>query len=410
MFEQCVKYLEIKLGRFNSLRVYVKRLMRIVCQILAVFPIKNNQILFKAYSGVQYSCNPKYICEYLLDKHPDELKIVWAFRSPDHYKYLQSKGIKAIRWLSLYYLYILATSKVIVSNVGGDSALPRRKGQIFIETWHGSGAYKKGDKNTAKRHQQDAQLSLSAISIFLSGAKSFEKYLIRETLELKDIPVLSVGCPRNDIFFNKDKIAKASSKIHKQFSIPSDCGIVLYAPTYRNDLHSMLYEINFSLILEMLERRFHRKFVFGVRLHYIFSKTYFKGKELSCIDFSAYDDMQELLCASDVLITDYSSCMWDFSLMYRPCFIYATDVDKYIQERDFFTPMDKWPFLIAHDNDELAQNIMKFNEEDYVKRVQEHHKELGCCETGHAAQIVGDLIYDICTGKKNMDDIRMELN
>ena len=109
--------------------------------------------------------------------------------------------------------------------------------------------------------------------------------------------------------------------------------------------------------------------------------------------------MQELLCAADILITDYSSCMWDFSLMYKPCFIYATDIDQYKQERDFYTPMSEWPFPIATNTDELINNILNFNQEEYVEKVKQHHKALGSFEDGHACERVCKLIEDIIDGK-----------
>ena len=114
------------------------------------------------------------------------------------------------------------------------------------------------------------------------------------------------------------------------------------------------------------------------------------------IDASSYPDMQELLCAADVLITDYSSSMWDMSLTGKPCFIYATDIADYQQERDFYTPINEWPFPIAQNNQELASVIQNFDEQKYAADVQHHHDALGSCETGHASQTVGDFIHSKC--------------
>lgn len=116
-------------------------------------------------------------------------------------------------------------------------------------------------------------------------------------------------------------------------------------------------------------------------------------------DVTNYPDMQELLCAADILITDYSSCMWDFSLMYKPCFIYATDIEQYKQERDFYTPMSEWPFPIATNTDELINNILNFNQEEYVQKVKQHHKALGSFEDGHASERICKLIETIVNKK-----------
>ena len=116
-------------------------------------------------------------------------------------------------------------------------------------------------------------------------------------------------------------------------------------------------------------------------------------------DVTNYPDMQELLCAADILITDYSSCMWDFSLMYKPCFIYATDIEQYTQERDFYTPMSEWPFPIATNTDELINNILNFNQEEYVQKVKQHHKALGSFEDGHASERILKILETIVNKK-----------
>ena len=76
--------------------------------------------------------------------------------------------------------------------------------------------------------------------------------------------------------------------------------------------------------------------------------------------------MQELLCVSDVLITDYSSVMFDFSLSKKPCFLFATDIDDYKNDRNFYFDFRELPFLLAESNDSLAENILDFNLKSYV--------------------------------------------
>lgn len=105
--------------------------------------------------------------------------------------------------------------------------------------------------------------------------------------------------------------------------------------------------------------------------------------------------MQEFLCVADILIMNYSSCMWDFSLMFKPYFIYTTDIDQYKQEHDFYTPMSEWPFPIATNTDELINNILTLNQKEYIQKVKQHHKDLGSYEDGHACEKVYKLIDDI---------------
>jgi CDP-glycerol glycerophosphotransferase len=104
------------------------------------------------------------------------------------------------------------------------------------------------------------------------------------------------------------------------------------------------------------------------------------------ISASDYPDMQELLYAADILITDYSSSMWDFSLTFKPCFIFAPDLKKYLAEQGFYTPIEEWPFPIAETNEQLIENINNINEEKYKQTVRKHHADLGSYENGTACE------------------------
>ena len=89
--------------------------------------------------------------------------------------------------------------------------------------------------------------------------------------------------------------------------------------------------------------------------------------------------MQELLMCTDILVTDYSSCMWDFSLMGKPCFVYASDIDRYINDERgaFLYPIDMLPFPLARNNDELVERIVQFNRKEYEERLEQFFKEGG---------------------------------
>ena len=113
------------------------------------------------------------------------------------------------------------------------------------------------------------------------------------------------------------------------------------------------------------------------------------------IDLTHYDDMQELLIAADVLINDFSSSMWDYMLTGKPCFIFAKDLDHYIETTDLYTPISEWPFPIAKTNEQLAENILAFNNDEYKKRCEWHYELLGGCESGNATNLVCNKIEEL---------------
>jgi CDP-glycerol glycerophosphotransferase len=113
---------------------------------------------------------------------------------------------------------------------------------------------------------------------------------------------------------------------------------------------------------------------------------------------TAYPDMQELLYITDVLITDYSSSMWDFSLTYKPGFLFTPDIQEYKNERDFYIPVSEWPFPFALTNEQLCKNILKFNKDENLFKIKQHHIKLGSYENGNATKRVLELLnnYIVC--------------
>ena len=109
--------------------------------------------------------------------------------------------------------------------------------------------------------------------------------------------------------------------------------------------------------------------------------------------------MQELLCASDAMINDFSSSMWDFMLTGRPSFLFAVDLDHYVATTEVYTPVSEWPFPKATSNDELEQNILNFSEENYAASCDRHYRDLGGSETGEATKLICQRIYEQCYSK-----------
>lgn len=101
-----------------------------------------------------------------------------------------------------------------------------------------------------------------------------------------------------------------------------------------------------------------------------------------------YDDFQELLAAADILITDYSGCMYDFSYTQRPVFLYQKDYGEYLRDRNFYIPMEKLPYIKAHSNDEMEQAIEGFDGERYASELKTFMGTMGNYDAGNASERV----------------------
>jgi len=162
-------------------------------------------------------------------------------------------------------------------------------------------------------------------------------------------------------------MANVCNKVFTYYSIPAEYKILLYAPTFRSNNDISHYLLRFKEIKEILEEKFNGKFIVLYRLHpnllQIVDSTSFL-LDIDAINASTYPDIQELLCASDVLITDYSSVMCEYALIKKPCFLYTEDLDIY--NRGTYLNLKNVPYILAKDVKELIDGINKCDIDKYV--------------------------------------------
>lgn len=352
------------------------KLLQIGIRVFYIIPLNDRRIVFHSFKGKQYSCNPRAITEYLLEHYPDTYEIIWFFRNPKKYKDLENKGIRVVQYISLERVILEVTAVASINNFGSFNWIPRRKKQLHVNTWHGGGCYKKIHTdffNDITRNETVAQTSH-----MISSSSFFSDYVVRGEFQFKG-KILNIGMPRNDVFFSEDKIWSNNIKVRKKYDIKTDTAIVLYAPTWRFDVEISVPD--FKMIKDAVHCLTGKTVVLFSRIHH-FSKQQIKDS----IDTTDYPDMQELLCAADVHITDYSSSIWDYSFTYRPCFLYAADVDDYIENRGFDKDIHTWGFPVCKSDKELYDAIVNFDQEDFRQKMENHHKDLGSFENGHATE------------------------
>lgn len=199
--------------------------------------------------------------------------------------------------------------------------------------------------------------------------------------------------PRNIVLFMPEQCRTLSKTVRNSFSIRGGM-ILLYAPTFRGspvwksgDFTRNYGTLDFLMLKKICEETFDSSFVILYRAHHVDSNLK-NALPDSVLDATHYEDMQELLCAADVLVTDYSSSMWDFALTKKPCFLYAPDLRQYIAERGFYTEPRSWPFPLAESEEELWKNISDFDSERYVAAVQKHLDDFGSYENKDACEKV----------------------
>ena len=370
-----------------------------------VFPVQRNKILFESFEGKSYSCNPKYLSEYLEMNHPGEFKLVWSFVLPeDHSGLAGQHPIRIVRKRSLRWYYEYLTAGVRITNAASLlSYFPKRKNQLVINTWHAGGAYKRTGivseyveaNSDFKKWRRREQANL--FNLFLSSSPVFTETNIRSAYWYTG-KVLNCGMPRNDLFFDADRIRACSEKAKSCLGISGFT--VLYAPTYRGGTQNTLAlpPAPLEAIAAGVRDRFGCTPTILVRGHYLMAQNNLaeagnRPPGLHIVDATKYPDMQELLCAADMLVTDYSSSIWDYALVGRPCFLYVPDLEEYTSsDRGFFTPIQEWPGIICPDREALFSAICNLDEEFCRQKAEQHLRAFQSYEQGKACEMTSQTI------------------
>lgn len=359
-------------------------------------PVDDHKVYFRAFHGRKYGCNPKYLFLHMLEKYGNKYKYVWELEDDTR----AIRGAKEVKNHSLSSFLEMMTSKYIVTNNDFMFWLPLRKNQIMVETWHGGGAYKRvgSYEHWSKVRLLEQKLNAKQVTHYISSSQKFTDVQAPSKWISPD-KFINTGMPRNEIFFYPKKMVELRQKVLDCFRLSDkpDVKIVLYAPTYRGvtgyKKNSDVIKItpDYKALLDSLEEKFGSRWVLFFRSHYFDTKL---SKQLpgSVVDATKYEDMQELLCAADVLLTDFSSSMWDFALTGKPCFLYAPDLEDFIDDRGFYTDPFSWPFPMAQNNAELTKNILKFDEIAYKQSLEKHFADFGSYENKNACAKVCEAI------------------
>ena len=385
----------IKLKTAHNLSKFRQNFLNTVFSLL---PINKKLIVIRAFQN-SYSCNPKYICNELLSRKR-KYKIVWITNLKGNSLNEFPTDIIISKPNSLKTWFYLCTAKIIIDN-NVRKILPKfRKNRLFIQTWHGSLGIKKFGNVWSTKTMSQANKFTS----YIISNSNFEDYVYKSSI-WKSTPILKIGHPRNDIFFYDFKsLLKIKQSIYERYNIDTKYKTVLYAPTFRNQhlygsqaekQNISMYITEFNKLLETLENKFNSKFVLLLRLHpHLKNKIKLSNAGNNVIDVSTYPDIQELMIASDVGITDYSSWIYDYILSDKPAFIYIGQ-DNYEDERELYYPLAETPFSVSTTEEELLMNISEFNYLEYKKKVKAFLNKMGCVDDGLSSVKLVNLINNI---------------
>jgi len=368
-------------------------------------PIKKNKIVVIRHAGKGYGCHSKYIVQELM-KREKKYEIVWLVN--DIYEKFPD-GVKKVELNIKNRVYHMASAHIWLNNDVLFSGVRKRKKQIYINTWHGTGISLKKfyldvpdslNESTKERVHIDAELA----DIYLAASKSIAEIYHTAFDYHKEI-VIS-GSPRVDILVQDD--VEVKKQVRKKLGLSDEQRLVLYAPTYRKEKQTNasigknhFLELNIERLKEVLQKKFGGEWVFSIRLHPVAKKVEPSVFEnLGILNLTYYSDVQEILLAADVLITDYSSIMFEMGYAYKKVFLFAPDVEEYVEdEKMFYINMTELPFSLGKNQKELEEAILAYQEQEYVTKLRLFNQRFAVREDGKASARVVDLILGYIEGE-----------
>lgn len=410
--------------RYRKLKAWGNRLCFYLCR---VFPIQNNLICVCTFEGKGgFGCNPKYIVEELHKKNPN-LKFVWLVNRDIYEQKKFPEYIKKVPNSLWSRSYWLSKSRVWIDNYRKPYGTVKRKEQYYLNTWHGTVGFKSIGLWRGQAFSKMAYLVSKSDSDMIDDIIIDSKWceeVFHKGL-LYDKPFTKTGYPRCDILYGKREKQKEKFKREKKISL--DSKLLIYAPTYREKrkngvrfIDTDLWTIDFKRVIEELEKVFGGKWNVVVRLHPQLATKINSQSAMSSsgmpkfIDASKDDDMYEILAAGDALITDYSSVAMEAGFMKIPVFLYADDLEDYMKNRggeqwmfnaDSSLPIYnnremmpnlslELPFSLAQNNSELLHNILTYDEDAYLNKIEKFKENLQLVFDGKASERVAELIME----------------
>ena len=363
------------------------KLMMKVCRILPL----QNKIVFSSQGGLYFSDSPLAIFEEMRARG---LKYCFVCLSKNADQ--QIEGAKTVRLSSLAACYHLATARVWVDNKRKPAWVRKKKGQFYVQTWHSGIGNKKVEKyaedKLSPQYLWRAKNDSKMADLFISGSK-WQTELYRNAFWY-DGEILESGLPRSDVLFRSTD--STVEKVYKYFSVPQKTRLILYAPTFRDKYYKMdVYNLDYQRVICTMQKCFGGEWKVLVRLHPNVAKRHTEFHyDTDVLDASMYPEINELIVASEWLITDYSSCVFDAAECGKRAVLYASDLKEYAEARGFYWPFDQLPFYFAETNDDLINYIEHFDEAKYEAVTTTFIEQFGIFDDGKASERVVDRILE----------------
>ncbi|MEU3371572.1 bifunctional glycosyltransferase family 2 protein/CDP-glycerol:glycerophosphate glycerophosphotransferase [Streptomyces sp. NPDC006660] len=383
--------------------------VRVYEEVLSKLPLRKGLVVFESHLGKQFSDSPKAIYDELRRQGVD-FEAVWSYEGAKPTGF--PKDATLVRRWSYAYLRALAQAEFWIDNQGFPASLTKRPGTTYIQTWHGSALKRMGFdlpqmKLLGRPERERRQRALDRFDHFLVRSEHDVRTLAR-SFGLREDRLLRTGYPRNDELV-KAREAEAALGARERGPLAGELGIdpakkvLLYAPTFRATPQGAVRAFELPFDVEEFARRFGEEYTLLIRSHYLNQVVLPPSVRGRVIDVSSGYDISPLLVLADALITDYSSLMFDYTLLDRPMVFYAYDYDEYADESrgTYFDLREKAPGPVVTSEAELfaAVEDLKAADTEFAAARERFTAEFAEYDQGTAAERIVAKFFTSGSGK-----------
>lgn len=293
-------------------------------------------------------------------------------------------------------IYHIATAKIIfIDNYYGFLAATNfKKNVICVQLWHAAGAIKqfalKDPSNRQRSHRANARFQkvYNRFDKIVVGSEKMAD-IMKTSFGANDDRILRTGIPRTDFFYDIEKVAKAKQQLYDSIPTAKQKKVILYAPTFRENQSQLT---KFHLDLNRMFEELKDDYILLVRAHPSVKMSFVDAFPGFLYDVSQIGHVNEILTITDILITDYSSIPFEFSLLKKPMYFFPYDLFEYMEERGFYEPYESLvPGPIAFETKELIRMI---KENAYSpERLEQFQQQWNTYSTGDASYQLIQAIY-----------------
>lgn len=287
-------------------------------------------------------------------------------------------------------IFHLATSRYII--VDSDflflAGTPLRPGAKCIQLWHSTGSVK--NFGYMRRTLPQYNKVFDNMDYIVTGSPLMTQFYKEAFNERKDDVFIKSGIPRTDFFFNDTHRAEIKKQLEKEFPLIKEKHVILYAPTYRE---YELDQFKFEEHLDKMHKELRSDYVIFLSLHPKDDMVY-KNKYPGFIyNVTSYPNINEIAIVSDLLVTDYSSLLFEYALLHKPMIFYAFDLETFKKNRGLTIDYENFvPGPVVKTNTELIKRIKENNFD--LERVKDFSKQWNQYSAGHSSENLVNFLYN----------------